>query len=370
MDDYDEPSSYAFDTGNPYGVLEVDEDDDPEEHVDEEDGPYYPQEHDEPRGRVDEQDDPMEHVQDDPQEHVGEEVDSQEHDDPDGHVGEGDGPQEHASAEDGPQEDPHVDEEDEWMPRVRVITPRSWRRTGRRQLKHRNRRRSEKRRRRRRQRRGVGGLRRRAPIRGGADTGEGQVCCLFFVFLDISKAGRIYNMRRSTSAFCFALSHLIDWLFGCSRGQAPYTLNVNASIALKQVRRTSARSTAGQAPAAADDDKATNTLNDEAWFMREDRNNWSRMKPAERDEKRNGGWLKVLASKAREQEMLRKQEAKAIKDAKCSKCEKKADTEDNPMLICEDCVLKGVPRLGALHLHCTRPKLTAVPDAHVSSSCV
>lgn len=176
MDDYDEPSSYAFDTGNPYGVLEVDEDDDPEEHVDEEDGPYYSEEHDEPRGRVNEQDNPPENVQDDPREHVREEVDSQEHDDND----------EHASAEDGPQDDPHVDEEDEWMPRVRVITPRSWRRTGRRQLKHRNRRRSEKRRRRRRQRRGVGGLRRRAPIRGGADTGEGQVCCVIFMSFCVS----------------------------------------------------------------------------------------------------------------------------------------------------------------------------------------
>ncbi|CAM9687905.1 unnamed protein product [Pylaiella littoralis] len=61
------------------------------------------------------------------------------------------------------------------MPRVRVTTPRSWRRTGPRQIKHRNRRLCEKQRRRRRQRRGTGGLRRRAPIRGGANLGEGQV---------------------------------------------------------------------------------------------------------------------------------------------------------------------------------------------------
>ncbi|CAM9773651.1 unnamed protein product [Ectocarpus sp. 13 AM-2016] len=298
VDDYDAPRSYAFDTGNPYGVLEIDEEDDPDEHVDEEGGPYYPQEHDDPRRRVDEQDDPPENVQDEPQEHMRDEVDFKEHDDPD----------EHASAENGPRDDPHVDEKDNWMPRVRVTKPRSWRRTGRRQLKHKNRRLREKRRRRRcrhhRQRCGAGGLRRRAPIRGGANPGE----------------------------------------------------------------RQPKRSTAGQAPAAADEKKDTHTLNDEAWFMREDLINWSRFKPAERDERRNGGWLKVLASKAREQEMVRKQESrdkhKAIKGAQCSECKEKTDTEDNPILICEDCVSKGVPRLSALHHHCTKPRLDAVPDGN------
>ncbi|CAB1102590.1 unnamed protein product [Ectocarpus sp. CCAP 1310/34] len=104
-----------------------------------------------------EEDAPQEHVdaENDPQEHVvGAEDDAQdlwrggrarqEH-----VVGVEGAPQEHVvGAEDGPQE--HVDEEDEWMPRVRVTTPRSWRRTGRGQHKHRNQRLREKRHRRRR----------------------------------------------------------------------------------------------------------------------------------------------------------------------------------------------------------------------------
>lgn len=63
----------------------------------------------------------------------------------------------------------HGSEEDEWMPRIDVGTPRSWRRTGRRQMKHKNRRRREARRHRAARHRGV---RRRLSIRGGADSGE------------------------------------------------------------------------------------------------------------------------------------------------------------------------------------------------------
>lgn len=68
-----------------------------------------------------------------------------------------------------------VVEEDEWMPRQRASTPRGWRRTGRRKLKHANRRRREKRRRCRRRRaaRHIG--LRRVSIRGGASTEAGQV---------------------------------------------------------------------------------------------------------------------------------------------------------------------------------------------------
>ncbi|CAN0431662.1 unnamed protein product [Ectocarpus sp. 12 AP-2014] len=173
MNGNDELRSYAYDTGNMYGVLEMDGEDGPDDHLDGDDDHH---EHDDPRGSppgsVDEENDttaddtPREH--DDPRGSV---------DEPREHASAEDEPREHVGADDPPQDAPGVGEEDEWMPRVHVTKPRSWRRTGRRRLKHKNRRRREKRRRRcrhHRQRCGAGGLRRRALIRGGANPGDGQ----------------------------------------------------------------------------------------------------------------------------------------------------------------------------------------------------
>lgn len=146
LDDNDDPSSrYAYATDSMYGVLEADDDvqQDEMEQVDEGGREYF-------KDIGKKQGEPMKKEK-----------------------RQGRGKKGTRKADKNRRAQEHAGQEDEWVPRVCVTTPRGWRRTGRRQLKHQNRRLREKRRRRRRRR---AARLRRSPIRGGASTEGGKVC--------------------------------------------------------------------------------------------------------------------------------------------------------------------------------------------------